>query len=276
MKRPQGNEVSSMALMALPFAVRETRRPAGKKRDPGLPPQSAGLRWSSILAWLLGAFALCGLTMDCPPCWITVCLAETQQEGEVEEGGRPSSTDSAAPSVQRGDPLVEISRWMSDVEQRLRRGETGPQTRRLQQDVVQRLDALIRQAEDAASSSAASATSSSQGQPQTRSESGEQAAAQEKEGNASSRTDSDSDSSRAAGDQNRPTASDLQSALQRVWGELPQRERDLLMQHGTDTFVPKYRAMIEAYFRRLSEGRSQHERGGAAALPSSPSAGLQD
>ncbi|NMC21360.1 MAG: hypothetical protein GYA33_13190 [Thermogutta sp.] len=39
------------------------------------------------------------------------------------------------------------------------------------------------------------------------------------------------------------------------------------MQQGTESFLPKYRPMIEAYFRRLSEGRSAWGNDGIMTVP---------
>jgi hypothetical protein len=44
--------------------------------------------------------------------------------------------------------------------------------------------------------------------------------------------------------------------LRRVWGDLPERERDEMLQlQPPEEFLPKYELLIEAYFRRLAEGK---------------------
>lgn len=42
--------------------------------------------------------------------------------------------------------------------------------------------------------------------------------------------------------------------MKRVWGTLPPREREKVLELKAEDFVPKYRAMIEEYYRRLAEG----------------------
>jgi hypothetical protein len=44
-----------------------------------------------------------------------------------------------------------------------------------------------------------------------------------------------------------------QEWIERVWGNLPERQREQLRQFGTDVFLPGYESMIEEYFKRLAE-----------------------
>jgi hypothetical protein len=38
-----------------------------------------------------------------------------------------------------------------------------------------------------------------------------------------------------------------------VWGQLPEKEREQMLQNSIDQFLPKYELMIEAYFKSLVE-----------------------
>ena len=40
--------------------------------------------------------------------------------------------------------------------------------------------------------------------------------------------------------------------MHRVWGTLPDSQRELMMQQPLEEFLPAYGPMIEAYFRRLA------------------------
>ena len=44
------------------------------------------------------------------------------------------------------------------------------------------------------------------------------------------------------------------AGMKRVWGTLPPREREKVLELKAEDFVPKYRAMIEEYYRRLAAG----------------------
>ena len=48
---------------------------------------------------------------------------------------------------------------------------------------------------------------------------------------------------------------DWQQLLKDLWGHLPERVREQLIQAPTDEFLPKYKLEIEKYFRRLAEDR---------------------
>ena len=47
-----------------------------------------------------------------------------------------------------------------------------------------------------------------------------------------------------------------------LWGHLPERSREQMLQSFSDEFLPKYELEIEQYYRRLSEeqGESQASR----------------
>jgi hypothetical protein len=46
---------------------------------------------------------------------------------------------------------------------------------------------------------------------------------------------------------------DVHELAKGLWGHLPQRRRDEMLQSFSDEFLPKYELEIEAYYRRLSE-----------------------
>ena len=41
--------------------------------------------------------------------------------------------------------------------------------------------------------------------------------------------------------------------MKHLWGHLPEREREQMMQSFSDEFLPKYELEIEQYYQRLSE-----------------------
>jgi hypothetical protein len=46
---------------------------------------------------------------------------------------------------------------------------------------------------------------------------------------------------------------DVNELAKGLWGHLPERSRDEMLQSFSDEFLPKYELEIEAYYRRLSE-----------------------
>ncbi|GAB4133628.1 hypothetical protein [Thermopirellula anaerolimosa] len=238
---------------------RRMRRPSAERTlpEPGVSRGRLARLKASVEAMIVAGVLLGGAA------WLVASSrAAAMEPADAIERSEGTVLPAEAPSERTGDSLAQVLQWMSECEKRLQRGDTGPTTRQYQENVVKRLEELIRQSESESASSSASAAAS-QNSPSPSQES-EDATANEKgpegtqpgEGRASGGNGGRSDS-----------ANDLQMVLQRIWGELPQRQRDLLLQQGTESFLPKYRPMIEAYFRRLSEGRSARGNDGTGRLP---------
>ena len=45
----------------------------------------------------------------------------------------------------------------------------------------------------------------------------------------------------------------MRAVIKKLWGELPQHQREQMLQLPIEEFLPKYQLMIEEYFRRLAE-----------------------
>jgi hypothetical protein len=52
---------------------------------------------------------------------------------------------------------------------------------------------------------------------------------------------------------------DVNEVLKELWGHLPERERQQMLQSFSDEFLPKYELEIEQYYRKLSEERAKGE-----------------
>jgi hypothetical protein len=50
---------------------------------------------------------------------------------------------------------------------------------------------------------------------------------------------------------------DINELVKDLWGHLPEREREQMLQSFSDEFLPKYELQIEQYYRRLSEEQDQ-------------------
>ena len=51
----------------------------------------------------------------------------------------------------------------------------------------------------------------------------------------------------------------MRGMMKRLWGELPERQREQMMQMPLEEFLPEYELMIEDYFRRLSEKNTNRQ-----------------
>jgi hypothetical protein len=155
------------------------------------------------------------------------------------------------------NPLLEIARKMRDAERRLDQHDAGPTTQIVQKEIVDDLEKLIDQARKAAKQPAGGQSRSQPvasrqpvGQPST---GGEPQGGQPNDRPAADSTQRP----RAANDRPRQVdVEQVQAIIKELWGELPEREREQMLESPPEEFLPKYELLIEEYFRRLSEERT--------------------
>ena len=49
----------------------------------------------------------------------------------------------------------------------------------------------------------------------------------------------------------------MRKVMEELWGELPPRQRQQMLQLPVEEFLPKYELLIEEYFRRLAEEKER-------------------
>jgi len=147
-------------------------------------------------------------------------------------------------------PLVEIARTMRRAQQGLAQSDPGPATQALQLEAIAGLDRILTQAEEQARKSAA--------QPGAeRPESRDGALAQQKPTAQPGKTPGAGGQQSQTSKPHKPEAKAIDELLQQFWGELPQREREqLLQQWRAERFLPKYEALLDAYYRRLAQEKA--------------------
>ena len=131
------------------------------------------------------------------------------------------------------DPLEGVADLMKSVERKLRRGDPGEKTVRREKEILDKLDELIDKMEK---NKKKNKGSGSGGAP-----------------NSPSSTAPDSTphrSSKEIGSLHRGAR-----ALAERWGKLPPKEREKVLQELKKRFPPRYSALLEAYFRKLSKSR---------------------
>jgi hypothetical protein len=139
--------------------------------------------------------------------------------------------DSIQRRIEQTDPesLEAIANDMRDVRRRLDLGEVGTKVRTMEDDVVRRLDVLIKKVEEKQE------TPSPTAQP--------------------SQPNAPADESRLAGAQGEGLIDAKRLGDKRAWGNLPAKEREKTLQEiGRDLPGP-YRSAVEEYFRKLAESR---------------------
>ncbi|MBN2216441.1 MAG: hypothetical protein JW719_03595 [Pirellulales bacterium] len=160
-------------------------------------------------------------------------------------------------------PLLSVAQQMRDVENMLGRAQCGAATQHAQRQILDSLDRLLEQVGSRCCPTRSAAKTSDAGQNQKPSsgvkpcdgqKSGpSQGAAPDRTGKTGSGTGQE-----PSGDQRRVDAAQTRDLMKRLWGELPPRQRDQVLQLPAEEFLPQYEIMIEQYFRRLSEEKRKY------------------
>jgi uncharacterized small protein (DUF1192 family) len=135
--------------------------------------------------------------------------------------------------------------------------QTGPATQQAQQNALGQLDILLKAVKAAKSAAAAGSKlpspspASSAGATRPKADTPhDQTAAAQPGTSASQRPGGDGKGRKAAGEEARAT-------MKRLWGGLPERARQQMLQTPVEEFPPKYEEQIEQYFRRLAEEKGK-------------------
>jgi len=151
------------------------------------------------------------------------------------------------------NPLLPIARQMRQAEGLIRRHDSGAATQELQRSILSELQQLLEQAGKACAQSQPAGTSQ---QPPPRPPSGAKPSPPKPGGQKSNpgATPGITGAKRnGSGQSGQPDAAEARQLMEKVWGTLPQHERQQVRQMPAEEFLPKYRPLIEEYFRRLSE-----------------------
>ena len=139
---------------------------------------------------------------------------------------------------------------MRDVADALRvTRDTGLRTQRTQEEIILKLDMLIKQAEQNQQQS----QSQSQAQQRPRPQEQQQAPSQQQPSQSQQETQGDNTQEGTPPGGRDARLNEFLDAAQAAWGALPPRVRDVLMQGSADRFSSLYESMTESYYRRLAE-----------------------
>jgi hypothetical protein len=176
--------------------------------------------------------------------------------GNKPAGGEPAKGDVDDPSSnesQSDDPLVRLSRRVRDAEERLRRTDSGDRTQELQRGIVEDLEKLIAQIEKQQAQQSSSKSKSPPGGAKPGPKKPGPPKPGSQPGDKPSSNPTDSSDQLTAKKTEKAEAGKLKEMLEKVWGRLPERERQDVMQSSFEDFPAKYQYSIEQYFRTLLE-----------------------
>jgi len=177
-------------------------------------------------------------------------LGLDEEEPTSDEHLDADALDPAANDLDRrlsdeelSDEMRQAVALMEETADRLNvSGDTGLITQRLQDDILLKLDIIIKTAQQQSKSS--SSSSSSQQEQQQQQPSQQQSQGQGQGDN----TQENMPPGRQDGELN-----PLLATAQAAWGALPDRVRDSLLQGSSDRFSSLYQSLTESYYERLAE-----------------------
>lgn len=141
-------------------------------------------------------------------------------------------------------PLKKLGREMREVQQRIGARDTAEGTQQLQKQIAADLKQLIEQAQKKPQGN----KSGNNNKPGSNS-----AQAGSDSGQAASKPGQESTQRLEQGNQEEVRMNEVKDALRRIWGHLPEKEREEMIGALGEQFLPKYERLIEAFYKRLAE-----------------------
>jgi len=154
---------------------------------------------------------------------------------------------------EQADEFAKAVELMNETADRVEKeSDTGLATQRLQEDILTRLDRLIKAAQKNSSKSKSQKEDEKDKDSQKNKNMRQQSQAQSKQAKSSDSNDHAEGPAREDG-----TLGNAPVAPPASWGELPAHVRDALMQGLSDKFSSMYQNMTESYYRRLAEEKKK-------------------
>ncbi|MEX0679013.1 MAG: hypothetical protein WD063_18205 [Pirellulales bacterium] len=155
------------------------------------------------------------------------------------------------------DPLGYISQEMRMAERLIPQQGKRTHAEQLQRRIVEDLARLIDDAERQRAQQQSS--KSKQGRQTARRESVKQpkSSTGRSAGQNSNQPAADSTDRLGQAEQAKPDPELFKGLLKDTWGNLPEHEREQMMQMSPEQFLPQYELLIERYYRRLAEERTK-------------------
>jgi hypothetical protein len=160
-----------------------------------------------------------------------------------------------------GDQIAKTIQKMRDVQSRVNKTDTGRETQQLQKQILSDLDSLIQATRQ-------QQQRQQRQKPQQQPHPQQQQSPQQKPSDPQQPSSTDQpapDGRRSDGQESATQTSQAKAAasqaaqrqviLQQVWGHLPERLRERVLNMKDDRYLPKYEGLIRRYFEALAEKR---------------------
>ena len=167
-----------------------------------------------------------------------------------------SSSDSLPPVAPAMIPFVRVRQNMQNAQSVLAQPGSGNQSgtiklaSRVQQGVVSDLDQLIASLSKQCQCQGGQCDKPPQPNANSQPKPGSKPGAATAKSQAPARDSTDRLNSTAAQPADK---GNVDEAVKKLWGNLPERSREQMLQSFSDEFLPQYQLEIEQYYRRLSE-----------------------
>lgn len=238
--------------LALPALAQETDPPP-EPETPAVEPAEAQNEGDAGLGNLDDLLGLDGDDEEADASDDAEALPEGAGVGEIELERALTEQEAREALVQAAQQMKEAGFRMGEVE------DSGVVTQRLHQEIITKLDVLIRFAEQQQQQQS---SSSQQQQQQSQSQQQQQQNQQQQQGQRQQQSQQAGEMSGEPQDGMHDLAfeegrRDVIDSSSAGWGDLPQRVRERLVEGSSDYFSTLYEALTEAYYRRLAEEASR-------------------
>jgi len=160
----------------------------------------------------------------------------------VKQGDQQPGKSASEPAGKPDHPLGKIAGEMRLVERRMAQRDTSSTTQQRQAAIIAQLDALLQQAQQ------------------------DPSGGQKKEGSGTAQAGSgtgnpipgpprDSSSRVEQGKKEPIETANVKDTIRRLWGHLPDKQREEMQASLSEQFLPKYQRLIEEYYKRLAAER---------------------
>ena len=181
-------------------------------------------------------------------------------EPAAEEAGDDASAPATSGSDE--DAFTRISKRMREAERLIPQARAKTAAKKLQQEIVSDLDQLITELEKQCQKCQGEASSGGKHSQQKAQRQSQKQPGQQKPG------DGEHDSKNPASDATEKLGKDevrkadmeqMKGLLKDLWGQLPAKAREQMLQSSPEQFLPKYELLIEDYYRKLAEKQQASE-----------------
>ena len=194
--------------------------------------------------------------------------AASGDAGKPAEKPAPAGDDAAEPLIdgeaildgedlgsEAEDPLSRVGRQMRRAEELIERLQSPDKTAKLQQQIVQDLERLAQQLEkQCQQQKPGSGQKSGMQQTAGRKEVMQPGTQQGKEpGKENEGPVKDSTDRLGKNNVQKADMAAMKDLMKDLWGQLPLRDREQMLQSSPEQFLPKYELLIEKYYKRLAE-----------------------